>query len=163
MSYDSEDLILDAVRVFMTVKVKQMYRQLTILNARQLLVPLHFEYQNMPNTIVTLQLPQGLKMADMFGRDTSPNSESYDRACDLLRETIQVTLRSKNFNWKFLNLTATPKGVKFEVCFDGANPPKPYQLNIVRGHRGTRTGHPLPPLRDIRDAVPARPAHRRTR
>jgi len=130
MGCDSEGLILDAVRVFMTVKAKQMYCQLTILNARQLLVPLHFEYQNMLNTIVTLQLPRGLKMADMFGRDTSPDSESYDRACDLLRETIQVALRSKNFNWKFLSLTATSKGVKFEAYFDGANPPKPYQLNM---------------------------------
>jgi hypothetical protein len=130
MGYDSEDLILDTVRVFMTVKAKQMYRRLTILGARQLLVPLHFEYQNMLNSVVTLQLPQGLKLANTFGRDIDPGSESYDRACDLLQETIQVALQNKGFDWKFLNLVATRKGVKLEVNFDGANPPKAYQLNM---------------------------------
>jgi hypothetical protein len=101
MGFSSEELILDAVRVFMSVKTKRMYRELTILGARHLLVPLNFEYQDMLNSIVRLQLPWGLKLASTFGRDIDPSSsESYETACDLLRETILGALQSKGFNWK---------------------------------------------------------------
>lgn len=132
MGFDSEELVLNAVRAFMSVKAKRAYRELTILSACQLLVPLHFKYRGLLNDMVTLKLPEELKLVDTFGRHVDlSTSESYEQACGLLQETIKVALRSKSFDLKLLDVRATRRGVELEVYFDETNPLKAYQRNML--------------------------------
>lgn len=130
MADESEDEILRAVRVFMAVRAKRMHRQLTVLSANQLLVPLNFEYSGAPNDFMTLRLPRELKLTNSFGRvvDCS-DTEGFYEAYSLLNETLVAMLQAKGFRWKLLSLV-NREGVRLDVIFDSLNPLKPYQLNM---------------------------------
>lgn len=131
MAYGSEELVLQAVRPFVTVRAKRMYRRLTILSANQLLVPLNFEYTGILNELVMLQLPAEMQLMGSFTRKISADmTESDGRACSLVEETLMAMLQAFGLTWRFLRLVAYRNGVQLEAGFDGANPPKPYQLNL---------------------------------
>jgi hypothetical protein len=129
MDVDTENLVLSAVRVFMTLQAKRMYRQLTVLGARQMAVPLNFDYgDNILKSSVQLQLPMGLQLMSS-GRKVNRGTQSYTYACSLIEETLRAMLLAKGISWRSLDLRTSHDGVKLEVLFDGANPPRYYELN----------------------------------
>ncbi len=73
------------------------------------------------------------------------------------RRALMGKLQAKGLDWKFFQAQSTRDGLRLEVGFDGANPPKAYQLNLFESTVATGDGRLRSLLERVRPA--AAPAH----